>query len=135
MKKGFIPFLIYFIAAISFFSYRFVRVGNNSAEQWHFLEVVALILTTMGTLYFIYIEVKQMKKKSSAYFSLKKGWWNCIDVSSLGLNSFLLLDLITQFLTKETTILLTFFSIILMWVNLINWLRLFEWSTLFIRLI
>ena len=60
---------------------------------------------------------------------------NAVDASSLILNTFVVLNQGFKWVGSEFTVVIAFFAIILMWLNLIYWFRVFDWSSFYIRLI
>ena len=66
-----------------------------------------------------------------------KDIWNFFNLASLSLNICLLADhlLNMNYLDTDTITFFTFLAVILMWMNLIYWFRLFESTSFYIKLI
>ena len=96
------------------------------------LKVINWLIAVTGTLYFGSIEVRQMMHKKTKYFT---SLTNYFDLASVVLNLILLSNEYLNLIVKETTIILSFIGIGLMWSNFIYWLRIFESTTFYFDLI
>ncbi len=91
--------------------------------------LIAFIL--LFWLYFLYIEVKQMVAHRMKYF---KSFWNWIDMISLSLN---IIYLISDLLLYEPGNMrnLSSIAILLMWLKMLYFLRLFAPTAALIRMV
>ena len=96
------------------------------------LEFANLIVTILGIAYFSVIEGLQVYFKGWSYF---RGIWNFIDLSSIVLNIFLIVNKYTEMVASENTVVLAFIAVILMWANFIFWIRIFESKIFYFNLI
>ena len=96
------------------------------------MEFANLIVTILGIAYFSVIEGLQVYFKGWSYF---RGTWNFIDLSSIVLNIFLIVNKYTEMVASENTVVLAFIAVILMWANFIFWLRIFESKIFYFNLI
>jgi len=79
-----------------------------------------------------YVEIRQLCLKRGAYFEL----WNCLDQISLWLNLFIALrPQFPDYVSEHVIFLSASIAATVMWLKLFYWLRLFERSAVFIRLI
>ena len=106
-----------------------MNVGN---EQDYFpLNHAVVITAIITTAYFTVLELIQISIQRLEYFT----FFNMIDVSSFVLNIHLLIVQVTDSEQVESKLTRKLFAVFLMWFNLIYWLRVFEKTTLYIRLI
>ena len=85
----------------------------------------------LGTLYFSVLEVIQFKTLKSQF--LKSD--NFIDIAYLVINFCFITDIFIGFIPEKTATNLSIAQVILMGIIFINWLRVFERTVIFIRLI
>ena len=138
-----IPFLIYFCSTVYYFSINLIDVEFRAALQdpdsdlYHnylSVEFFNRCITILGMIYFGFFELIQLKREGMGYFT--SGIWNFFDVSSIVLNTILLVDLFgKQQIDIELTRVIAFFTIFILWWKLIYWFRLFESTSFYIKLI
>ena len=91
-----LPFLIYFMSTIYYFSKNLIdpefRASDKSfSEQFGTVEYFNRTITILGLLYFGAFEMIQFYRDGMGYFN---DIWNYFDIASVVLNSFLLIDLL-----------------------------------------
>ena len=127
---GFVPYVVYHSSILSVFT------GGLSSEDSglvDFTPSTAIVygIAVISTAYFAWLEIQQVKKLQLRYFSVP----NIVDVTSLCANVYLLTNLLMDDSQTEFKQFIRIMAVCLMWVNLIVWLRVFEVTTIFVRLI
>ena len=82
-------------------------------------------------MYFTALEFIQARTLKSQY--LKKA--NAADIAYLTINFYFIIDLFTEVMSSETAMILSIAQDVLLGIVLINWLRVFEATVIYIRLI
>ena len=128
----FIPYTTYFLSTICYMTFILTSSDTESHIMWKILEFLIMILTTAGIVYFCILEGFQIKYKGSNYL---KSVWNFIDLLSIILNAFLLVDRFAEMISPEAAVRLAFVAVSLMWLTFIYWLRIFDYTTFYFDLI
>ena len=127
---GFVPYVIYHSSILSVFTGGLSSIDSGLVD---FTPSTAIVygIAVISTAYFAWLEIQQLKKLRLRYFSAS----NVVDVTSLCANVYLLTDLLIDDSQTEFKQFMRTTAVCLMWVNLIVWLRVFEVTTIFVRLI
>ena len=142
MKWSFLPFCVYFLSTVYFFSHNVIDVtyrdsllsGESSYTSNSLsLEFLTKNITIFGMLYFTFIEISQIMQHRVNYWD---DFWNFLDLISIILNTILLFDLFnTQKIDIDNTRVITFVAVFILWGKLIYWFRLFTPTAFYIKLI
>ena len=93
---------------------------------------VSRCLTAILTLYFYVIISLQIAHRKIDFFLDIQSY---LEIISLLLNTFILVDSEFSIVESETTVFYVFWAVIFMWFQFIYWFRLFDRTTLYVRLI
>jgi hypothetical protein len=104
---------------------------STSPSLWKGLDLGFAIASLLLIFFFCYIELRQLKYGILDYF---KSVWNCIDVCSLSIN---IIFIICDFSNVSTPIMRPLGStcVLLLWIKLFYFMRLFNPTAKFIRMI
>ena len=130
IKFGFVPYVVYLISIL------YVFIGRLTSEATHATDstmtsAIIYCIAVLSTGYFAYLELRQASQLKQHYIKL----FNILDLVSIGLNVYLLTDQWSDGSMESFKQDLRILAICIMWVNLIMWLKVFEATTIFIRLI
>ena len=131
--RGFIPFIIYLIGTLGFLTStrESLRNADEDELEMRFGDFVFISTLTIGTVYFTVLEVIQMMTLKEQYLRLS----NLVDITYLTINYIFIVDVFTGDMTEGTSTILATVDAVLIFVVFINWLRVFESTVIFIRLI
>lgn len=146
IKFVLVPFIIYFCSTVMYFSTDLInedfRKAEHNFDNWlpteendYSFEFINRVITIVFMVYFFLWECVQIKRNGAAYF---QDPWNYLDMISISLNTFLLIDLFLmkdKILSQEDTVLAAFVSVLILWWKLIYWFRLFATTSFYIKLI
>ena len=128
-----IPFFLYFVTYIVYATW-IKRGKDEGGEMWRnygTIDLVFCIVLLIFIAYFIFIEIKQMIYYKIKYFT---DFWNIIDICSLALNLFCIIsDLAELNSTKHIPVLAC--SVLLMWLKLVYFGRMFLSTAWMVRMI
>ena len=133
-----IPFCIYFISTVVYFSNIVVDPDyNDKYKKFDFSwEFVNRVITIVGMIYFGAYEVIQLTREGIVgYFG---EIWNLFDIGSIILNTFLLCNLLLDLkivTNNNDVVVMCFIAVFLLWWKILYWFRLFESTSFYIRLI
>ena len=129
----FIPFLIYMIASIVYITNYGVH-GVPKEELSDFsAELVLRFLVFVGTVYFVFFELRGMWRDGFAYFTAIN---NYVDMFSLALNIYIIDSAVEgKNEERENMQQICALAVILMWFKSFYWLKLFGPTSFYIRLI
>ena len=125
MLRILLPFALYFVFFLVYATHTLHEKGlaggdTNTAEYKN--NFALLIVSAIFWLFFCYIEVKQVLTHRLNYFG---NFWNAVDLLSLLLNlSTFVLDLAE--INSQDTAVVASFAVLLMWIRLFYFLRLFS---------
>jgi hypothetical protein len=127
----FIPFFMYFVS-FNLYATIFAKNTSNTVSIYYFFEMACLVIFGKNFITFFMLEIIQFKEDPAGYFT---DFWNLLDlVSLLSCAAFIFFEF---FGTMSPTALnvLGSFAVVLLWVKLFYWLRLFKDFSAFIRII
>ena len=127
---GFVPYVIYHSSILSIFTGGLSSLDSGLVDFTPSTSIVYGI-AVISTAYFGWLEIQQLTKLQWRYISFD----NIIDMTSLCANVYILADLWIDESQTEFKQFVRVTAVCLMWVNLIVWLRVFEATTIFVRLI
>jgi len=120
----FLPYLAYFILFIMYATYFNKKKTDDENQSWEYFGIANslwMILLLPFIFYFAFLEFRQLLLQKNSYYN---NFWNLVDMSSIILNSLIILfDLIN---VEERTIVLLF-----AWAVLLMWLKLFYFGRIF----
>ena len=136
IKYCLIPFCLYFISAMLYFT-KYIHEHHEGGEQWSELrtdEKVCLIILVVLMFYFGIFELLQLFSKGWRYFI---DFWNLFDMASIILNTLLIMNHLSYLdvFQEEEMIVGSFFAMLIMYVKAFAWLRLFDATSFYIRLV
>lgn len=132
--RGFVPFTIYLIGVLGYLTVTRESLRqqvDNSELVMSFYDYAFTAILIIGTTYFTVLEFIQAKTLKSQY--LKKA--NAADIAYLTINFCFIIDLFTEVMSSQTAMRLSLAQAVLLGIVLINWLRVFETTVIYIRLI
>ena len=136
LKKCFLPFCIYFISTQVFLT-KYVMEGINTdgdLHQWLIPYILAGLLD-LGVLYFLFFEVIVAIRSGAKYFSDP---FNYVDIGSFTLNIYLGITTFNHKYEEEVSDnvrVICSAAIILNWFKVFYWLRLFDATSFYVKLI
>ena len=95
------------------------------------LDIGFISVMILGTIYFSVLEVIQSMTLKSQYLKL----WNLVDIAYLAINICLIVDIFKRYMAEDTFTILAIAQVALMGTVFVNWLRVFETTVIYIRLI
>ena len=95
------------------------------------LDIGFISVMILGTIYFSVLEVIQSMTLKSQYLKL----WNLVDIAYLAINICLIVDIFKRYMAEDTFTILAIAQVALIGTVFINWLRVFETTVIYIRLI
>ena len=130
-----LPFLVYLYAAVRYFSYYLSNLEYEIEHPWKriSLQIVIIVLTV----YFTFFEVRQARKSLIRYLL---EFQNLVEYSSSAIN--VLLVILDCYIAPEDQAghndrlqILSSLAVLLMWVRLFFWMRLFKSTAFYARLL
>lgn len=131
LNQLFIPFLVYFISFIAYTGY-FAKHEEKDISFNFVCEMACIVLFGKTFFTFLILEMIQIKKNGFSYFI---DIWNVIDISSLIINVVFLYGEVSNNINNDTLQVIGSVAILLMWVKMFYWMRLFKPFSAFIRMI
>jgi len=125
----FYPFLVYFVAFLSYVTV-FSAEHNNEFNFTFVLEMACLVVTGKLYVHFVLLEVIQGWRDGFSYIL---DFWNLMDVSSLILNATYIICELNQYLDENTINLIGSIAVGIMWLKMFYWMRIFMPFAAFIR--
>ena len=95
------------------------------------LDIGFISVMILGTIYFSVLEVIQSMTLKSQYLKL----WNLVDIAYLAINICLIVDIFKRYMAEDTFTILAIAQVALIGTVFVNWLRVFETTVIYIRLI
>lgn len=125
--------MIYLIGTLVFLTTtrRSLKHSGDEDFEMQTTDIVFSALLGLGTLYFTVLEVIQAMTLKGQYVRLS----NANDIAYLIINYIFIADSFLGYLASNTSAVLATIQVVLMFVVFINWLRVFENTVLYIRLI
>ena len=128
----FVPYLFYMGSFTIYSSFLFDLQWSDGATSGNIAKAICLLVFFPLFLKFFYLELQQVKDDFVAYAT---DFWNILDMVSLvACGSFILLDLFTS-TSSEVLNLISAAAVLVLWMKLFYWLRLFKSFSAFIRMI
>ena len=121
------------VATLGYLTATRVSLRHQDDEDYEvrFIDFGFISVNIIGTLYFTILEYIQMSTLREQYLRAS----NLADVSYLIINILFIVDLFSSFMTEDTATYLAITQAVLMGYVFINWLRVFEKTVIYIRLI
>lgn len=127
----FTPFVMYFLSFIMY-STIFAQNEGNTLGIGYFFEMACLVVFGKNFITFLMLELIQFKDDPAGYFT---DFWNLLDlVSLLSCAAFIFFNFFGSMGSSALNILGSV-AVVLLWVKLFYWLRLFKDFSAFIRII
>ena len=129
-----VPYLMYFLLFVLYTTYFHKRMVEDENDRWQHFGIansLAMIFLLPFIGYFTFFEIRQMLFLRLSYFL---SFWNLVDMSSIILNLLILLfDLIN--VREDTLIPILATAVLLMWLKLFYFGRIFFKTASMIRMI
>jgi len=128
----FYPYCIYFVAFITYASKFASFEGGNLLTWGFFLNMASLVLFGKNWITFALLEFIQLKDDPLGYIT---NLWNIIDLSSLVLCALFVYFDFSVTISREANNILGAVAVLLLYIKLFYWLRIYKSFSAFIRMI
>lgn len=128
-----LPFLVYFIAFLIYATYIYheKEEENDRDDPWYSINTILIVVILICIIYNILFEVRKLFFYRSKYF---RSYWNAINFASIILNTFVLLSDLAE-LSKDIVIQFLAVAVLLMWLKLLYFGRMFFSTAWMVRMI
>jgi Ion transport protein len=130
-RSIFYPYVAYFIAFQLYATKLAAHVGD-AVDAGYYAEKIALGVFALGWIRFLFLELTQFSVNPSGYIF---SFWNILDLTSLAACAAFVFFEYSQMISETNNNILGAGAVLLLWVKLFNWLRIFKSFSAFIRMV
>lgn len=127
----FIPYCVYFLSFVLYATSIGYHVGNT-LDLGMVMELACLAIFGLGFVWFLWQEVAQLVQDPAGYFT---SFWNLLDLCSLTMCGTYVFFEVTGVVTPVVNNVLGSVAVLLLWVKLFYWLRIYRAFSAFIRMV
>ena len=131
LKQLFYPFVVYMIM-FSFYVTYLSKEHDNEFNTLFVLEMFCLVVAGKVGMNFLLLEIIQMSRDKLDYFT---DFWNLMDLTSLILNITYVFCELNNALAENSINLIGSVAVLLMWIKMFYWMRIFKPFAAFIRMV
>ena len=128
-----LPFLVYFISFLIYATYIYheKEEENNKKDAWYSINTILIVIILICIIYNLLFELRKLLFYRSKYF---RSYWNAINFVSIILNTFVLISDLGE-LSKDIVIQFLAVAVLLMWLKLLYFGRMFFSTAWMVRMI